>query len=176
MIKLIGTGVWVLAITLAAVYFSLKMASAPKVDEEAAAREAAMEFVTGYTTTVPVLGEGGVNGYLLTKLAYKANKELAAKQVVPLPQMITDELYTLLVGKKMIDVTATGNFDLDAFRGVVKEGLNRRFGAEVIAEVYVEQIDYITTASVEDPAPKKGVTLLKGEVPEVKPAEKSGGE
>ncbi len=175
MIKLIGTGVWILAITLASVYFSLTMASAPKVDTAAAEREAAMEFVTGYTTTVPVIGEGGVNGYLLTKLAYKANKELAAKQVVPLPQMITDELYTLLVGKKMIDVTSTEHFDLDAFRGVVKEGLNRRFGAEVIAEVYVEQIDYITTASVEDPAPKKGVTLLKGDVPEAKHAEKSGG-
>ena len=92
MIKLIGTGVWVLAITLASVYFSLKMASAPKVDTAAAAREAAMEFVSGYTTTVPVIGEGGVNGYLLTKLAYKANKELAAKQVVPLPERITDEL------------------------------------------------------------------------------------
>jgi flagellar basal body-associated protein FliL len=175
MIKLVGTGVWVLAVTLAAVYFSLTMASAPKVDAEAAAREAAMEFVTGYTTTVPVIGEGGVNGYLLTKLAYKANKELAAKEVVPLPQLITDELYTLLVGKKMIDVTSTGSFDLDAFRGVVKEGLNRRFGAEVIAEVYVEQIDYITTASVEDPAPRKGMTLLKGDVPDADAAEKSSG-
>jgi len=174
MIKLVGTGVWILAITLASVYFSLKMASAPKVDAAAAAREAAMEFVSGYTTTVPVIGEGGVNGYLLTKLAYKANKELAAKQVVPLPEMITDELYTLLVGKKMIDVGATGNFDLDAFRGVVKEGLNRRFGAEVIAEVYVEQIDYLTTASVEDPPQKKGVTLLKGEVPTVEQTQKSG--
>ena len=40
MIKLIGTGVWVLAITLASVYFSLKMASAPKVDTAAAEREA----------------------------------------------------------------------------------------------------------------------------------------
>jgi len=88
--------------------------------------------------------------------------------------MITDELYTLLVGKKMIDVGATGNFDLDAFRGVVKEGLNRRFGAEVIAEVYVEQIDYLTTASVEDPPQKKGVTLLKGEVPTVEQTQKSG--
>ena len=40
MIKLIGTGVWILAITLASVYFSLTMASAPKVDTAAAEREA----------------------------------------------------------------------------------------------------------------------------------------
>jgi len=175
MIKLIGTGVWILLITLASVYFSLKMASAPKVDTAAAEREAAMEFVSGYTTTVPVISEGGVNGYLLTKLAYKANKELAAKQVVPLPEMITDELYTLLVGKKMIDIADVGSFDLEAFRGIVKEGLNRRFGAGVIDEVYVEQIDYLTTASVEDPAPKRGVTIVKGEVPADKAGGKSGG-
>lgn len=175
MIRLIGTGVWILAITLASVYFSLKVASAPKVDTAAAEREAAMEFVSGYVTTVPVIGEGGVNGYLMTKLAYKANKELAAKQVVPLPQMITDELFTLLVGKKMIDVEAAGSFDLDAFRAIVKEGLNRRFGAEVISEVYVEQIDYITTASVQDPAPKRGVTIAKGEAPADKSTDNSGG-
>jgi hypothetical protein len=175
MIKLIGTGVWILAITLASVYFSLKMASAPKVDTEAAEREAAMEFVSGYTTTVPVIGEGGINGYLLTKLSYKANKVLAAKQVVPLPQVITDELYTLLVGKEMIDVPNAGSFDIEAFRGVVKDGLNRRLGADVIAEVYIEQIDYITTASVQDPAPKKAETIAKGEVPAAAHAEKSGG-
>lgn len=174
MIKLIGTGVWIVLITLGSVYFSLKMASAPKVDTAAAEREAALEFVSGYTTTVPVIGEGGVNGYLLTRLAYKANKDLAAKQTVPLPQMITDELYTLLVGKKMIDVATVGSFDVDAFRGIVKEGLNRRFGAEVIAEVYVEQIDYLTTASVANPPPKRGVTLFKGEVPAVETAPKSG--
>lgn len=171
MMKLVGTGVWILAITLASVYFSLKLASAPAVDTAAAEREAAMEFVSGYTTTVPVIGEGGVNGYLLTRLAYKANRDLAAKQVVPVQQMITDELYTLLVGKKIIDVTATGSFDLDAFRATVKEGLNRRFGADVIDEVFVEQIDYLTTAAVQNPAPKRGLTIAKGSVPAVTPAE-----
>ena len=75
----------------------------------------------------------------------------------------------------MIDVATAGSFDLDAFRGIVKEGLNRRFGAEVIAEVYVEQIDYLTTASVENPPQRRGVTLLKGEVPAVAAAEKSAG-
>jgi flagellar basal body-associated protein FliL len=171
MIKLIGTGVWIFVITLAAVYFSMQMASAPKVDTEAAARAAALELVSGNVTTIPVIGEGGVSGYLMTKLSYTANKELAAKQVVPVAQVITDELYTLLVGKKMIDIESAGSFDLDAFRATVKEGLNKRFGDEVIAEVFIEQIDYITSAAVKDPAPKVGVTIAKGEVPVAKPAE-----
>lgn len=165
MIKLVGTGVWVLAITLASVYVSLKMAATPKDDAEAAARAAALEFVTGYVTTVPVLGEGGVKGYLMTRLAYKANKELAEKQVVPLPQMITDELYTLLLGNRLIDVADTGSFDLDVFRTTVKDGLNKRFGAEVIDEVFVEQIDYLTTAGIAHPSPRQGVTIARGSVP-----------
>lgn len=120
---------------------------------------------------MPVISEGGVNGYLLTKLAYKANKELAAKQPVPVPQMITDELYTLLVGKKMIDIANAGSFDLEGFRSTIKEGLNKRFGAEVIAEVFIEQIDYITPATVQASALKRAVTVIRGEVPEEKPAE-----
>lgn len=171
MIKLVGTGVWIVAITLASVYFSMQMASAPKADKDAAAREAALEFVSGHVTTIPVIGEDGVKGYLLTKLSYKANRDLVASQVVPVPQMITDELYNLLLGKKMIDVADAGGIDLDAFRAMVRDGLNKRFGAEVIAEVFIEQIDYFTSAAVQDRAPKRGVTIAKGAVPTQTPAE-----
>lgn len=38
MIKIIGTGVWILVVALASVYFSMKLASAPKVDKAAADR------------------------------------------------------------------------------------------------------------------------------------------
>ncbi|MDX3926354.1 MAG: hypothetical protein QHC90_11205 [Shinella sp.] len=165
MIKLIVTGVWICVITLASVYFSMRMAAAPGTDDEAATSRAALEFVRGSTTTVPVIADGEVRGYFLANLSYTANTELAAGQAVPLPQMITDELYTLLVGNRIIDIADLGGFDLGNFRTAVKDGLNKRFGKEVIAEVFVEQIDYITKADVQSGGPKKGVTIAKGGAP-----------
>ena len=99
MIKLILVGVWICVLTLGSVYFSMQMAAAPRVDEEAAARAAALDLVRGSQATIPVISDGAVKGYFLTRLSYTANRELAAKQPVPMGEMITDELYTLLVGQ-----------------------------------------------------------------------------
>ncbi|QRM54259.1 hypothetical protein [Sinorhizobium sp. BG8] len=174
MIKLIVSGVWICVITLASVYFSMQMAAAPKVDEEAAARKAALELVTGSVTTVPVIGDGEVKGYFLVRLAYTANKEMAAKQTVPVADMITDELYTMLAGQKVIDISDAGSFDVDGFRTTVKEGLNKRFKEEIIDEVFIEQIDYLTKTELHEPATKTPKTIVKGEVPAKESAAEGG--
>lgn len=161
MIKLILTGVWICVITLASVYFSMQMAAAPKVDEEAAARAAAMELVKGTQATIPVIDDGQVKGYFLTKLSYTANKELAAKQTVPMNEALIDELYTLLVGQKMIDIDKLDAFDVEGFRSTIKEGLNKRFGEPVVDEILVEQVDYIAKVEVNSKPSKKGTKIVR---------------
>lgn len=161
MIKLVLTGVWICAITLASVYFSMQMAAAPRVDEEAAARAAALELVKGSQATIPVISDGAVKGYFLTRISYTANKQLAAKQVVPMNEAITDELYTLLVGQRMIDVEKLDRFDVDGFRATVKDGLNKRFGEAVVDQVIIEQIDYIAKVEVKSKPARKGTNIVK---------------
>ncbi|MFD1328451.1 hypothetical protein [Mycoplana ramosa] len=163
MIKLVLTGIWICAITLASVYFSMQMAAAPRVDEEAAARAAALELVKGGQATIPVISDGAVKGYFIARLSYTANTALAAKQVVPLTEAITDELYTLLVGQKMIDVEKLDSFDVDNFRATVKDGLNKRFGEAVIDQVMIEQIDYIAKVEVNSKPARKGTNIVKGD-------------
>ncbi|MDR6754794.1 hypothetical protein J2Y48_000067 [Mycoplana sp. BE70] len=163
MIKLVLTGIWICAITLASVYFSMQMAAAPRVDEEAAARAAALELVKGGQATIPVISDGAVKGYFLTRLSYAANTQLAAKQVVPMNEAITDELFTLLVGQRMIDIEKLDHFDIDTFRAAVKDGLNKRFGEAVIDQVIIEQIDYIANVEVNSKPARKGTNIVKGD-------------
>ncbi len=163
MIKLILTGVWICVLTLGSVYFSMQMAAAPRVDDEAAARAAAMELVKGGQATIPVISDGAVKGYFLTRLSYTANKDLAAKQVLPINEALTDELYSLLVGERLIDVSKLDRFDVDAFKARVKDGLNKRFGDEVIDEVLVEQIDYIAKVEVGVKPTRKGTAIVRSE-------------
>lgn len=162
MIRLVLTGVWICVITLASVYFSMQMAAAPRVDEAAAARAAALELIKGTQTTVPVIRDGAVRGYFLTRLSFTANTERAAKQVVPIGDAITDELYTLLVGERMVDIENLDGFDVEAFRTKIRDGLNTRFGEEVIDRVLVEQIDYIAKAEVNSKPIRKGTPIIRG--------------
>ncbi len=174
MLKLVISGIWVAIVALIATYFSVQMALAPKEDEAskaAAARKAAEETVRGELTSLPVIDGGLVKGYFLTRLSYVVDKGKAATVHVPLDVMITDELYTALVGDKMIDLEHRDSFDVAAFREMVKEAVNKRLGEEIVFDVLIEQIDYLSKEDLRaGMAQKKGTidggeSIVKGDVP-----------
>jgi hypothetical protein len=143
MIKLVLTGVWVCAITLAAVYFSVSMATAP-APVAADEKKSALELVKGETITIPIIGNGAVTGYFLGRMSFMINKEMVAGMTLPLTEITTDELFTLLIGNKMIDVTNIKAFDPQGFRDIVKKDMNKRLGGEYVADVLLEQLDYLS--------------------------------
>ncbi|OLP55105.1 hypothetical protein BJF92_17060 [Rhizobium rhizosphaerae] len=148
MIKLLLTGIWACVVTLGAVYFSVQHASAPKVSEEEATRAALQEYVPGELITVPVIANGGVQGYFLAKLSYAADKTKTKTLQIPLKEGATSALYNILVGKKLINIADTSNFDLTHFKDVLRDGLNEVYGDKLIFEVYVEQLEYLNKADL----------------------------
>ncbi|PZM11977.1 hypothetical protein [Rhizobium tubonense] len=143
MIKLVLTGVWVCVVTLAAVYFSVQLATAPTTDPNAA-KTPTQEFVKGEQINIPVISNDGVSGYFLTKVSFMMNKDKAKDLPLPLVELTTDQLFTLLVGNKMIDIAHPNSFKLDEFRSDIKKNMNERLGGDYIASVLVEQIDYLS--------------------------------
>ncbi len=148
MIKLLLTGVWAAAITLGSVYVSLRHASAPIESSEDAARAAVQEYVPGELITVPVITGGAVQGYFLTKLSFAVDKTKVAKLSVPLKESVTNTLFDVLIGKNLINVADNSSFDLATFKDTVKKGLNEQMKDEVIFEVLVEQLEYLSKEDV----------------------------
>lgn len=147
MIKVVLAGVWVCIITLAAVYFSVQMGTKPPVDE-AAEKKAQLEMVKGESITVPLLKDSTVQGYFIGRISYMMDKEKLKGVTLPMTEYMTDELFTLLVGNSMIEITNPKAFKLDEFKKAVKEDLNKRLGDDYISEVLVEQLDYMSKADI----------------------------
>jgi hypothetical protein len=148
MFKLLLTGVWAAAITLGSVYVSLRHASAPIESSEDAARAAVQEYVPGELITVPRIANGAVQGYFLTKLSFAVDRTKVSKLSVPLKESVTNTLFDILVGKNLINVADTTSFDLSTFKETVKKGLNEQMKDEVIFEVLVEQLEYLSKDDV----------------------------
>ena len=85
MLKLIITGIWVAAVTLGSVYFSIQMSKAPDPNAEEAAKKAVQELVRGEVVTYPVIAQGRVEGYFLARASFIADKTMLAyiKLTVP---------------------------------------------------------------------------------------------
>ncbi|MGO4480565.1 hypothetical protein [Rhizobium pisi] len=149
MIKLVLTGIWVCAITLVSVYFSVYLATAP-APAATDSKQGALELVKGETITVPIIGDGAVTGYFLGRVSFMMNKDMLKGVTLPLAEMTTDELFSLLVGNKMVDIAHVKAFDPKAFREEVKKGMNERLGGEYVAEVMLEQLDYLSKEDVKE--------------------------
>lgn len=163
MLKLIITGIWVAAVTLGSVYFSIQMSKAPDPALEEANKKASQTLVRGEVVTYPVIAQGRVEGYFLARTSFVADKTKLADITLPVPEMLTDEMYTELVGDKVIRVGDNRNFDLKAFKDRVKQALNQKLGAEVVLDVVVEQIDYVTKEEIQDATSKPGSSIKHGE-------------
>jgi len=97
---------------------------------------------------VPILKDGGVEGSFLTRLAFTADPKYLARLTVPASQLVTDALYTELVGSKNIDFGHLDQFDIPTFKENVKASLNKRVGEEVFHDVIIEQIDFLSKADI----------------------------
>lgn len=169
--KLLGIGLWVCIVTLGAVYGSIYLATAPAEKTEEAAKP--LELVRGEPITVPILAEGGVSGYFLTRISFMVDKEKMKGQPLPLTELMTDQLFTMLTGDKMVDLDHVSNFDVNAFREKIKTEMNVRLGGDYIDKVLIEQIDYVSQAAARRaaegaPGPMERTKITEGEVVEEK--------
>lgn len=171
MVKLLFAGIWVCVVALGAVYFSVQMATAPAVVDEEAARQAALEVVPGESITIPLIADGKVKGYFLSKISFMVDKEKAKGLHLPMTELMTDELFTLLVGNKMVDIANFAAFDVATFRDTIKTDMNAKLGEGMINEVLIEQLDYLSKDDVRandegtTKPPGQPVKIVEGQAP-----------
>lgn len=167
MIKIVLIGVWVCIISLGGVYAAVTLSGTS--DAEAAKPIIPPAYVAGETLSIPVVTEGAVTGYFLTKVSVMVDQEKAATTHVPVAPYITDELYTILVGNKMIDLPKAGDIDVEGLRSKIKDDLNARAGDALVTAVIFEQLDYLSKADLNGKSNQK-MTSKKIVPPEPAPA------
>jgi hypothetical protein len=163
MLKLILTGAWVAIVALGSVYASIELSKPVDPAAEAAKQKAVQELVRGEMVTFPVISGGSVVGYFLTKTSYVVDKNKMAEVTLPIPALITDELYTALVGDQLVRVKDNRGFDVKAFRERVKTALNKRLGTDAVVDVVIEQIDYLTKDDLQGARDKPTTVTNTGE-------------
>lgn len=173
--KILGIGLWVCIVTLGAVYGSIYLATAPAGPSEEETKKAALELVRGEPITIPVIGGGDVTGYFLTRISFMMDKEKVKGQALPTTELMTDQLFTLLVGNKMVDIGNVSAFDVNGFREKIKTEMNARLGEGMVDQVLIEQLDYVSKDAARKAAdggskPLETTTVVEGEKVEEQPA------
>lgn len=157
MIKFALAAVWICVATLGAVVFAFQSAGA-KVDttvDTGPSMMGGLDYVKTEVMSVPIIRQGEVIGYFLSRLVYTVDPEDMKKLTVPADALITDAVYSYIYSSPEVDFTRTDRLDLDAFRAQMREAINARVKHDLIQDVLVEQVDYLTKAEIRDNAVKR---------------------
>lgn len=143
MIKFVAAALWICAVTIGAVFYSFNT-----IRPEADAKQpppllGGLDYVNTDIISVPLLRNGSVQGYFLTRLVYTVEPKKLAKLSVPPKALIVDEVYSYVYGNPELDFTKHEILDLDALRNGIRDSINARVGDKLVHEVLVEQIDYL---------------------------------
>ena len=150
MIKFIVAALWISAVTVGAMMYSFQSSTETASVEPPAPMLGGLDYIKTEIMSVPILARGGISGYFLARLVYTIEPEKAKKLSVPAGTLIGDELYSFLYSNPNIDFTQTDALDLDLFRTQIKDSINKRIGEELVHEVLIEQIDFLSKAEIRD--------------------------
>lgn len=155
MIKFIVAALWICAATVGAVFYSFQAAGARGEGEAPKPMLGGLDYVSSDIISVPLIRDSAVKGYFLTKLVYTVEPAEMAKLSVPASALMTDEVYTYLYSNPQVDFTKAASIDLDAFRKDIRDRINARIGAEIVHDVLIDQVNFLTKDEIRDNAIKR---------------------
>ena len=68
---------------------------------------------------------------------------------------MTDQVYSYLYSNPQIDFTKKETIDLDAFRTAIRDTVNTRVGADLVHEVLIDQVNFLTKDEIRDNAMRR---------------------
>jgi hypothetical protein len=152
MIKFIAAAIWICIATVGAVFYSFQAAGARGDGDPPKPMLGGLDYVKTEIISVPLLRDSRISGYFLTKLVYTVEPAQLKKLSIPAEALITDQVYSYLYANPQIDFTQEATLDLAAFRKNIRDTINARVGAELVHEVLIDQVDFLSKDEIRDNA------------------------
>lgn len=152
MIRSLIISVWIVAVTLGAVYFGQAMQTEPSTPAAIEPATKERRSVKLKAITVPVLGNGEVQGYIMTQLSVASKGDLLKTLPQPPDLLLTDEAFKTFYLEEQIDFKHITKADLGRLSMKIRDNINSRAGVPVAEDVYIEELHYL---SKDDPSVKK---------------------
>jgi hypothetical protein len=155
MIKFVIAAIWICAVTVGSIFFAFSSTSEKPEAAAPAPFFGGLDYVKTDVISVPIVKDGGVAGYFIARFVYTADPARLAAMTVPAEAMLIDEVFTYLYSNPAIDFSRAERLDIDAFRNGLRDSINKRLGEDLIKEVMMEQVDYLSKQEIRDNAMKR---------------------
>lgn len=148
MIKLIIAGIWVCAVTLGASYFALSWTGDKVAPTAELTYFGGLEQVRPASISVPIIKAGVVEGYAVAQFVFTAPADVLMKMTVPAKVIFVDEAFKAIYANTAFDFLNNSKRDLNALTKTIAENVNKRVEQELVVEVLVEGLNFVSKEQV----------------------------
>lgn len=143
MLKLVAIGVWLILVTAGATFGAVYLANTPEEEPAAAEPDLGVEELKSEMTSVPVMRNGDIAGYLILQLSFAADRRLLEQRKLdPLP-FLQDAAFRVVFASADVDFGRMRRKDIDELTTAIAREANARIGAEIVRNVLVQQLNYV---------------------------------
>ena len=156
MIKFAAAAFWLCAVAIGAMAYSFS-SNMPGAKAAQPAFFGGLDYERTGVISVPLIDDGRVYGYFLSRLVYTVEPKVSRNLSIPADALLVDAVYSYLYGNPLIDFTKVKKLNLDKLRNGIRDAVNKKVGRELVHDVLVEQIEYLSKQDVRDNAFKRHV-------------------
>ncbi|HEX7076637.1 MAG TPA: hypothetical protein VF226_21565 [Hyphomicrobiaceae bacterium] len=144
MIKLLALGVWITAVTIASSFAALswKTGQLPRPGPLGLFEE--LTTINTRLISIPFIADGAVQGYVVTKLAFAVDTALLKQFSVEPELVLVDEAIRTIYSSSDFDFRQMARQDLSRLAKTLAKNANERFKANLVAEVFIQELNYVT--------------------------------
>ena len=151
MIKLVLVGLWACAITLSSCWAVVSWTAASKSAEAEHGHGpekpgSSLEHVRTKMISVPIIAEGAIQGYVIAQFVFSIDaKQLKQLSIRP-EAILLDEAFKVIYAGEAVDFRNIKKQDLPAMLKSINDGVNKRFGAQLVESVLIQELNYVSKA------------------------------
>ncbi len=147
MIKLFAGCIWVCLVTGGAGYGAAEwklhtaavMAAAPPIEK--------LQYHKTKTLNVPMIANGAVQGYVVVQFGF-TQSDKSASLAMPPDAFLLDEAFRIIYTDPKLDFHHLERYDVGNLTHTLVSRVNSRLGADVIKEVLVEEINFVSNSDI----------------------------
>jgi hypothetical protein len=149
MIKLIFAGLWVCLVTLASTYAAISWHAKPAQPQaEQQKHFGSLESVRTRMISVPVVGDGGIHGYVMAQFIFTVDSKAMSRMSVKPDVFLLDEAFKAIYGAQNVDFRTFQKSDLPGLSKQIAESVNKRLGMPLVDDVLIQELNYISKDNV----------------------------
>lgn len=147
MMRALFAGFWAMILVAATAYYFSVVAGTRKSDD--ADKTSNVEIFNLDTTSVPVIRNNQIRGYILVSAVFTVSKDVSAGLPFPIEYQIRDALFETLFSDREMDIFQLDKIDMGKIRQSIKAKANSSY-PNLVEDIKFQYFDFMTKNEVRD--------------------------